>query len=1186
MASENGKGAGTTQESKLGFEPKTSYVPGFPPGDKEGPRDEYLLVQNSRDLSLEARKTLGNFLSEMSKGNLPNSPSANAFSLEGDSSEMQLYNRQTGVPTELVVAGKSAPSAAVKQFESAGTTLGAFLDLVEGYDTDAAAKFKVTSKGEYGSSENPFHDLDESGEVLYKANERKKGHTLLPNVKPVGSTKEVGNAKVDDLPKNAPSIQKRISNVLLNNRFNPKQGSSPYLTNFEKTGGRFGYSVQKDMGKYSPTAPDVHMSDLRKIAASLMIRATGHGGGIGLGFESDNPDSVSVDQVVLPSTLQLGAVKQSVVEMRAQNAYGAEKITKVRAELLSELDEVEHGIMGSGGLSTTSYGNLNSYLEPFNGPMPMGMLTQAVAGIIGLLVFSSLVNLITAGFWSGTDEEEPVDPNNLSKGFHRKDDFGGDMAELFGIPRIDHHFSNCMLYGIMSFCGFNFDPTTAMPQKILDSALNLAMAPGYYAIIFRQVIRDIEQITKAVSDLITKLPTLGITGGIQQIFVIVEAITTSATWTFLMTMVKIGNVVLNARHGHPRLEDIDVDELPVSPRTRAMKSRIAGGANESNYLRANSLAWNHRSNVSRYILPASLDAAYYATGRAPASALLTAHMAGKVAQGDGKHVELDKDGQGDVHMKFDKADTEKAMPSRLSNEYVEYIEDALEAEYMPFYFHDLRTNEIISFHAFLNSLSDSFSPEYTKVSGYGRMDSVKIYNKTERSIGIDFTVVATSSEDFDRMWWDINKLVTMVYPQWSRGKMRTQGDSGFIQPFSQIPTASPLIRLRFGDLIKSNYSKFSLARLFGVGTEAFKVAADDKTSENVAAWLKASNKSKKIMQDYTKRANTEPLDPDAGGNTGGIGFNVGDAFGMGFEGNSSFPEIGYQKGDIVVSKPGIKVKVRDSDGTRVKKTPWKKSLKTTLLKLKVTGFLWHDKKVRISKSEKQKFALSNKGEPTSKKRRKVKYICELTDPEATKWLPDKYTKKYKHLVLYHDQIETLHKETMNKTWSNEMQSAGQEPGGPPTGAGSADPSDNDTINKTNNFFTPKENFIVKAFESTRGRGMAGVITALSFDWGESTWDIEQGRRAPQWCKVSISFDPIHDIPLGLDHQGAMRAPAYNVGRIVEEIGGDPYHDNARNESARHNTYFASEDKKTKDPSIEPETEDKGSSGGVNIPGLG
>ena len=73
--SEEGKGSGTTQEAKLGFEPKTDYVPGYPAGELEGDREDYLLTQIS-DLSLASRKTLGNFLSEMSKGNFPNSPSS------------------------------------------------------------------------------------------------------------------------------------------------------------------------------------------------------------------------------------------------------------------------------------------------------------------------------------------------------------------------------------------------------------------------------------------------------------------------------------------------------------------------------------------------------------------------------------------------------------------------------------------------------------------------------------------------------------------------------------------------------------------------------------------------------------------------------------------------------------------------------------------------------------------------------------------------------------------------------------------------------------------------------------------------------------------------------------------------------------------------------------------------------
>ena len=153
--SDNAKGAGTTQEAKLGFEPKTSYVPGYPPGDQKGDRDDILLSQQGRDLSVESRKTLGNFLSDMSKGNLPNSPSANAFSLEGDSSEIELYNRDTGLPVPIVVQGKESPSKTVQSYESAGTTLGSFIDLVEGYDTDAAAKFRATNLSEYGNADNP-----------------------------------------------------------------------------------------------------------------------------------------------------------------------------------------------------------------------------------------------------------------------------------------------------------------------------------------------------------------------------------------------------------------------------------------------------------------------------------------------------------------------------------------------------------------------------------------------------------------------------------------------------------------------------------------------------------------------------------------------------------------------------------------------------------------------------------------------------------------------------------------------------------------------------------------------------------------------------------------------------------------------------------------------------------------------
>ena len=155
--------------------------------------------------------------------------------------------------------------------------------------------------------------------------------------------------------------------------------------------------------------------------------------------------------------------------------------------------------------------------------------------------------------------------------------------------------------------------------------------------------------------------------------------------------------------------------------------------------------------------------------------------------------------------------------NRIPDEIAREIENHLESEYMPFYFRDLRTNEIISFHAFLDNINDSFSADYAPTTGFGRVDEVKAYTKTTRSISLGFTVASTSQEDHDLMWYQINKLISMCYPQWSGG-VDTEFNNKIKgkYPFSQVITASPLIRLRVGDIIKSNYSKTSLSRIHGL----------------------------------------------------------------------------------------------------------------------------------------------------------------------------------------------------------------------------------------------------------------------------------------------------------------------------------------------------------------------------------
>ena len=202
---------------------------------------------------------------------------------------------------------------------------------------------------------------------------------------------------------------------------------------------------------------------------------------------------------------------------------------------------------------------------------------------------------------------------------------------------------------------------------------------------------------------------------------------------------------------------------------------------------------------------------------------------------------------------FDDSDRGKGKKSpqkRLSPEIVKLIEDRLDNEYMPFYFHDLRTNEILAFHAFIDTISDSFSPEYTSSTGYGRIDDVKHYVKTTRTINTTFSLVSYNQDDHDLMWYQINKLVSMVYPQWSKGIKRNDRDKTAF-PFTQMPTASPLIRLRVGDVITSNYSKENLARLHTHGGPIGQQKISTKKPQDEAVKDSQKNTPKKIREGQT-----------------------------------------------------------------------------------------------------------------------------------------------------------------------------------------------------------------------------------------------------------------------------------------------------------------------------------------------
>ena len=420
---------------------------------------------------------------------------------------------------------------------------------------------------------------------------------------------------------------------------------------------------------------------------------------------------------------------------------------------------------------------------------------------------------------------------------------------------------------------------------------------------------------------------------------------------------------------------------------------------------------------------------------------------------------------------------------RIKASRVKEIEDALDCEYVPFYFQDLRTNEIIAFHAFLDSISDDYSPEWSSMGGYGRMDQIQIYNKTTRAISISFMVAATNPEDFDEMWWSINKLTTMVYPQWSAGThMKDSGDKAFIMPFSQIPAASPIIRMRIGDLIKNNYSRFNLARIFGIG---FNDAADSSFNQGAVAKeedakkLDLSTYGEKLREYLTKLRIPPKTADDANG------YQIGHtAILRAQSGFSGMPKKETPPDD---DNSGNYISFPSNTVVEITECGWPGAL--------VIPF--------ISPPPAQM--------PV--------YTCKFpADTEASKSFDGEFYVPY---FLLHPDPAQVAKDN-------------------PTESGL--PEDPDVSATNRDFFNPEKNAIVRSFESTAGRGLGGVITSLSYDYADAPWETRKlGSRAPMWVKVSISFTPIHDLPPGLDHDGFNRAPIYNVGDIMNNLSGADMH---------------------------------------------
>jgi hypothetical protein len=624
-----------------------------------------------------------------------------------------------------------------------------------------------------------------------------------------------------------------------------------------------------------------------------------------------------------------------------------------------------------------------------------------------------------------------------------------------------------------------------------------------------------------------------------------------------------------------------VDDLPVTAGTRISKSREGSGRSPL------ALSWRGSSLPGLYMLSddvvrASLQMGNLLTGENPARGMLASSLIDKTYTDP----------------------TLKGSKARIPGDIVKIIEDKLDAEYVPFYFHDLRTNEIISFHAFLEQLSDSFAANYTAYKTYGRADPIQMYSSTTRTISLSFTIAATSRDDFDEMWYKVNRLIASTYPKYTKGQSVQNGDITFEQPFSQVIGATPITRLRVGDVVKSNYSRFNLARFFGVGSDGTNVSkfkADDSLLGSIAGALAnptaALGNALGLSDIFDKvrmilfyslfgspvksaAAALDALKVPINNPVGNLITSQATNLASNFLVNGFVNPLGYklmtdvllhpdafqddvqQFGDdvtgyqpgTIVSRVRIYVKAReraydvvDSQDKIIGKITIRRPILAKIVKRIAESNIQGEDSIKNDKVDLTKI------KNVSHLEKETRYIAEIIDIEmisSTKRDGETSDGFGKRIMITHDELIP----DMSSVFSPAAAIIDPISTAADAALSYADNLaakvnlnvssviDNAASTGVKGFMSPENNAIVRSFEHNKGRGLAGVIKQLSFNWVDFNWETDWGARAPMGTKVTISFDCIHDLPPGLDESGYMRAPTHNVGSIMNTIAGDPHDD--------------------------------------------
>ena len=898
-------------------------------------------------------------------------------------------------------------------------------------------------------------------------------------------------------------IPQRLDKVLLeNNRFNDKNPAfaSGQTEGVENSLGSL--IVQPTLGQHSPGKfpskttgegadfTSISIEKLKQFGLMTILNAGGEVNVPSPGPENDYLGTLGRNiSTAAPGIARLGK------RVEVSRFDGVRILNQIEPTFKKEIAEKTLQ-----GRPVMSYGNVNSVLVPFDGLANSSSINSAAA--LGLTISGMLKSLyllfnsFSAGqktevaTQAGADRLTQEEIKKLRLGSYA----GKDSLERHYLPfneacglnlvSTTYDYFECVNKGLDTFFYGNLNSVGG------NTIEQTTKSHGYYNVIFRSLV-------SSTSDMLVGLvnnfqetgrspfdvdPNLGgtdnvISDAVDTALGIIKIVNNSRLLKFMNVMAIIGEAsIIGKTVGNDStidlIEDAELDEENrIIPKLGVLhaKSRLSSAF-------GNKMAWGKGTVRSMYLLPPEILAA------------------SQRYDGD----------SGQRLSRFTKRkgfQSSEGGSNRFTREELDKFEKYLEADYMPFYFHDLRTNEVTAFHAFLENISDSFSVEYSENEGYGRVGKVYTYKNTNRTIDLAFSVVATSLEDFDDMWLSINKLITLLYPQYTEGRNLQHGNNSFIQPFSQLPAASPLIRLRLGDILKSNYHKFDLARIFGVGQSSFFLESQQQIRQRQEQLQRRQTELENARSQARRRMEES-------------NWRVGDkAILMA----NWTPEIlrGTPPRDRLFYR---KIRTEGNGSTRQGYFTGEQLRLTT------------PRKVRI-----ESLNVTSAGGDGVEHLFSVSLLEPANDDERGNFAVGAFT-----VEIDEDYVSEIANRQVGTDSSAPPDSTHQ---------------DNESVAA---FFSAEgetPNPIFKSFESVRGKGLAGFIKNFNIEIDQKfPWEtIGLNNRAPKMVKISMQFLPIHDLQPGLDSNGFNSAPIYNVGPTLRKFTSD---DGGASEEAENADYKA------------------------------